>query len=165
VTRRVYREHSLQIAVAHMLDVVLDPKRTWWTAIDHGVGKLGFKEAGIRKARGVKPGIPDIVIMARDFPYQPIVIGIELKAGRGDLSEAQIEVRDEWLSMGHGVYVARSLEEVQDILVRAKIPMRRRMNFFSKGANDERASRPAPPGHRRASRRRKPKGYLPLVLG
>ena len=28
-------EHALQVAVAHMLQVVLDPERTWWSAIDH----------------------------------------------------------------------------------------------------------------------------------
>jgi hypothetical protein len=164
VARRVYREHSLQIAVAHMLDVVLDPKRTWWTAIDHGVGKLGFKEAGIRKARGVKPGIPDIIIMAHGI--WPPLIGVELKAGRGEATEAQELVAQRWHDVaGFPVCIARTLDEVQVILAAYKVPMRTRMNFFSKGANDERASRPAPPGHRRASRRRKPKGYLPLVLG
>ena len=35
-------EHALQVAVAHMLQVVLDPVKTWWSAIDHAA-KLGVK--------------------------------------------------------------------------------------------------------------------------
>jgi hypothetical protein len=166
MARRVYREHSLQIAVAHMLDVVLDPERTWWTAIDHGVGKLGFKEAGIRKARGVKRGIPDIIIMWADgLTDASHLIGIELKAGRGKASEAQLDVAAAWAMFGNTVFEARSIEEAHSILIECAVPMRTRMNFFSKGANDERVVRPTPPRHRRARRSRKSKGYLPLVLG
>jgi len=50
-------EHRLQIAVAHLLEVVLDPARTFWTALDHGAGKMTPASAGLRKARGVKAGL------------------------------------------------------------------------------------------------------------
>ena len=126
------REHALQVAVAHMLHVVLDPQRTWFSAVDHGVGKLSKMTAGLMKARGVKRGLPDFIIMARSFPEEPIVLGLELKTDKGKLSSAQIEVKDEWLSMGHGIYVARSLEEVQEILEHCRIPMRTRMKFLEK---------------------------------
>jgi hypothetical protein len=151
-------EHALQVAVAHMLQIVLDPERTWWTSIDHGVGKLGRAEAGIRKARGVKAGLPDIIVMAPD----QFLIGIELKIDKGKLSPAQIEVGDSWQLMGHSIYVARSLEEVQEILEHCCIPMRHRMNFL--GGGYERRGRSASPRHSRTRHRRKSKNHLPVVL-
>jgi len=151
-------EQALHLAVAHMLDVVLDPDRTWWTSIDHGVGKLGWKEAGIRRARGVKPGIPDIILMPQDTP----LIGIELKSATGYASEPQRLVAKAWLAMGHRCEMARSLEDVQDILDRYDVPVLRRMNFL--GGGYERPERPAPSRHRRPKRQRKPKGHLPVVL-
>ena len=174
-------EHALQAAVAHMLQVVLDPERTWWSSIDHGVGKLGKAEAGIRKKRGVKPGIPDIVILYKPPPRRVSpgrvakndirVLGIELKSDSGRLSDTQVDVAAAWAALGGAlVYSARSLEDVQSILTRCCIPMRRRMVFFPKqgspydGGVDERAQRSAPARHRRARRPRKSKNHLPLVL-
>jgi len=157
-----HREHSLQIAVAHMLTVVLDPSLTWWSSIDHGVGRLGPAEAGIRKRRGVKPGLPDVLIMTKLLPLgtrsmYPSVIGIELKVGKGKLSPAQIEVQDAWRLMGHGYYVATSLEEVQEILAHCHVPMRTRMNFMGGSLERKPAVRFAPlrykcPPYRRGSK-------------
>lgn len=157
-------EHALQVAVAHMLQVVLDPDRTWWSSIDHGVGKLGKAEAGIRKRRGVKAGIPDIIIMFADgLTDYAHLIGIELKAGKGSLSEAQEDVAAAWAIFGSTVFVARSLEEVQDILDHCGVPLRHRMHVFVRGHHVS-AQRSAPPRHRRARRHRKSKNHLPLVL-
>jgi hypothetical protein len=144
-------EHSLQIAVVHMLRLVLDPDETWFSSIDHGVGKLGMAEAGLRKKRGVKPGLPDIILMARIPTAMPrsssfvdeikvsLMFGIELKADKGRLSESQIALHWAWKRMGFEVYVARSLEDVQKILDDHAIPCRRRMNLFAKGVTYERA--------------------------
>jgi hypothetical protein len=159
-------EHALQVAVAHMLQLVLDPDLTWWSAIDHGVGKLSRRSAGMMKARGVKAGLPDFIIMAHVRGRQTImlgtVIGIELKTDTGKLSPSQREVADAWLAMGHKIYVARSLEEVQAILEYCHIPLRRRMNFL--GGGYERPQRPTPARHSRPRRPRKSKNHLPLVL-
>ena len=112
-------EHALQVAVAHMrVQVVLDPVLTWWTSIDHGVGRLGVVEASQRKRRGVKPGIPDIIIMWDCG----MLIGLELKAGRGRASDAQTEIAEMWSRLGFGVWYARSLEEVQSVLEHAGVP-------------------------------------------
>ena len=151
-------EHALQIAVAHMLQVVLDPERTWWSAIDHGVGKLGVVEASQRKKRGVKPGIPDIIIM---YGFANL-IGIELKVGKGKLTGPQEDVGAAWAVFGCNVFVARSLEEVQDILIECGVPMRTSMNFL--GGGHERVERPAAPRHQRKKRRRKSESRLPVVL-
>jgi len=161
--KRVYREHALQIAVAHMLQIVLDPTRTWWTAIDHGVGKLGVVEAGIRKRRGVKRGLPDFMLMA--YATWPTLIGIELKSDKGELSEDQLDVADAWDDMGFPIYLARCQEDVNAILEHCKFPMSHRLQFFTEGKVHACARRLAKARHQRTSRRRKPKNHLPLVLG
>lgn len=145
-----------------MLLLVLDPSRTWWTAIDHGVGKLGPAEAGIRKARGVKRGLPDFMLMA--YATWPTLIGIELKSDSGTLSEDQLDVADAWKDMGFPIFLARTQEDVFAILEHSKFPMQRRMTFFKEGAVHECARRLATTRHRRSPRRRtKPKNRLPMV--
>ena len=158
------REHALQAAVAHMLEVVLDPERTWWSSIDHGVGYLGKRTAFDRKKRGVKPGLPDIIILRQPQinDWAHMLIGIELKVKNGKLSEVQRDVGDAWSKMGHTIFVARSLEEVQEILEFCRVPMRTRMRFFS-GGNNEPVRRSQVAGHSRPRRTRKPKNHLPLV--
>lgn len=155
-------EHALQVAVAHMLQLVLDPDRTWWTAIDHAA-KLSARYGGERKKRGVKRGLPDIMLMIKgtNAPLAD-VIGIELKTDKGRLSPAQIEVGTAWMKMGHAVYVARSLEEVQEILDHLHVPMRSRMKFFG-GTHGQPAQRSVASRHPRARHQRKPKGDVPLV--
>ena len=60
-------EHALQVAVAHMLQIVLDPEHTWWSAIDHGAGKLSKRAAGMMKARGVHRGLPDFIVLTNGW--------------------------------------------------------------------------------------------------
>jgi hypothetical protein len=119
-------EHGLQIGVARLLNLCLDPERTWWSAIDHGAGKMSKRAAGMMKKRGVKRGMPDIVIMW----WHNVVgkmIGIELKAGKGRLTPDQRLVERQWNKMGFAIYTARSLGEVQQILRVENIPMYRKM--------------------------------------
>jgi hypothetical protein len=63
--------------------------------------------------------------------------------------------------MGHAIHVARSLEEVQEILEFCRVPMLRRMNFL--GGGHEHPGRAARPRHQRAQRQRKSKAVVPLV--
>jgi len=154
-------EHALQVAVAHMLQLVLDPERTWWTAIDHGAGKLSRRAAGMMKARGVKRGLPDFIVMA-DLTVG--LIGIELKTEKGRLTPDQLLIRDAWHRMGHLFFVAHSLEEVQEILEHCHVPMRRRLQLFGRGAAHDRRQRSTAARHLRPSRLRKSKNHLPLVL-
>ena len=158
-------EHALQIAVAHMLEVILVPGVTWWTSIDHGVGRLGVVEASQRKRRGVKPGLPDIMIMVgaqQRSTYR--VIGIELKVGGGKPTDTQVEVADRWFYLGFRIYVARDLETVQKILEECRVPMRTRMTFFAQGEIHAAARRSAKTWHQRKKRRRKSESRLPVVL-
>lgn len=181
IPRPQMSEHALQVAVAHMLQVVLDPERTWWSAIDHAA-KLGVKinrktgaryspQGQSRQQRGVKRGMPDLMLMWCREPAEPGVfsgekpgmIGIELKTDKGKLSPSQVEVMEGWRRIGSvSIYVARSLEEVQEILDFCNIPMRSRMTFL--GGGDGRPTRAAAARHPRARRPRKSKAAVPVLL-
>lgn len=158
-------EHALQIGVAQMLRTVLDPEKTWWTAIDHAA-RLSLRYGAERKRRGVKRGLPDIMIFLIDGLSTHLkhhVIGIELKTDKGRLTPEQVDTALAWTMMGHVIYVARSLEEVYEILEFCRVPMRSRMTFL--GGGDGRPTRAAAARHPRARRPRKSKAVVPLVLG
>jgi hypothetical protein len=160
----VRREHSLQVAVNHMLELVLDPEKTWYSAVDHAA-QLSARYGAERKRRGVKRGLPDFIIIYDSSMRGTTVLGLELKVGRGALSPEQRAVRDAWTDLGQRYFVARSLEEVQETLEHCRVPMRRRMNLFSKEANHEQpAVRPQTARHKRPPRRRRPAGAVPVVL-
>jgi VRR-NUC domain len=149
-------EHRLQIAVAHLLAVVLDPAQTWWSALDHGAGKMTPASAGLRKARGVQRGLPDFIIL-----FKNELLGIELKSDKGRLSPEQVETGDRWMSLGHDIAVARSLEDVQDILDAWHIPMRVRMRIM--GGSNGRAARTTQPRDRGPRRAGRAAATLPVV--
>ena len=148
-------EHALQVACHHMLTVVLDPAKTWFSSLDHGAGWMTPASAGLRKARGVKRGLPDFIIL-----FKSGLLGIELKSDKGRLSPEQVETAEAWMALGHVITVARSLEDVQEILLAWNIPMRTRMTFM--GGRHGRAARTTQPRGR--SPRRPGRAASPLSL-
>ena len=74
-----------------------------------------------RKARGVKRGLPDIIIMTAQVRG---VFGIELKSDDGVLDPDQRAVALAWSKFDYDIYVARSLEDVRAILEARSVPMR-----------------------------------------
>lgn len=56
-------------------------------------GSRSRAEAGIFKAMGVKAGVPDLVILWRT-PLGPAHGYIEVKAGKGKLTDSQVAWRD-----------------------------------------------------------------------
>ncbi len=115
-------EQALHIAVAQYLRVALKPP-VWWSSIDHGAGKMSPASVGLRKARGVKSGIPDIIIL---WPNNKA--GIELKAPGGRLSPAQKRTIEEWNAAGAYVGVCSSLEQVISDLTRLGIPLHAKLS-------------------------------------
>jgi len=114
-------EHHLQAAVAEFLGFALPPHEAVFCSIPNG-GKRNKATAGKLKAEGLQPGAPDLVIL-----WKGRAIGLELKARRGRLSSAQLAFSMRWTTAG-GVYaVARSLEEVADLLDAAGVPLRARI--------------------------------------
>jgi hypothetical protein len=101
-------EHRLQRAVAQHLTLRHAPG-IWWTSIDHASRDRILNAT--RKARGVKPGIPDIIVLMRGSLYC-----LELKTSTGRQSPEQKAVEAEILRAG-GVYeVAHGIDEALYIL-------------------------------------------------
>ena len=70
---------------------------------------------------GLKAGTPDVVMC-----WKGRMVGIELKAGRGRLSPAQIETHDAITLAGGVVTTCRTLDEVMDLLATLGVPSRAR---------------------------------------
>jgi hypothetical protein len=68
-------EHALQVAVAHMLQLVLDPEKTWWSAIEAPPGGgIGGAPGG-----GIQRRLHDISLAAQDAgQFGPAVRAEEL---------------------------------------------------------------------------------------
>ncbi len=112
-------EQTLQIQVARYLAVALRYP-VWWSSIDHAA-KLGKVAAGQRQARGVKPGIPDLMILWPDGNRTKI-LGIELKSPTGSQSPVQKDVETAWAACHVPVVVCRSLQEVETALTIWRVP-------------------------------------------
>ena len=117
MTHRAHPEDDLHMAVAQFLDLAL-PKDACWTTVEHG-GKRGKREAGRLKAKGVKPGWPDIEIIWHGRAYF-----IELKAPKGLLSDNQITTHLALKQAGALIATLRSVEEVEGTLRGWSIPLR-----------------------------------------
>lgn len=107
----VYKtEETIQQEVAAWLDLKL-PKGWRWYHCPNGGHRLK-SVAGKMKAAGVKPGVPDCVILRPNGA--PIYV--ELKAFGGTLSLAQREFRD-WCEASQQPFrVCRSVGEVEVFL-------------------------------------------------
>jgi hypothetical protein len=125
--RRRTPEHDLQRWVASYLARALVPP-VFWTSIDHGAGKLTKTAAGNAKARGCKAGLPDILVFVPIAVVEATrVIGLELKAEKGQLSLPQISTQGEMRLAGVRCHMARSLDDVERILEAEGVPMRARI--------------------------------------
>ncbi len=124
--KRKRPEQGLHIAVAQFLRVALRPP-TFWTSIDHASGMKAGKLAGaLRKARGVKAGLPDILVMKDSI--NTCVIGIELKATKGSLSPAQTDMATRFAECNAHYRVARSVEDVDFILRSFGVPLHAKLS-------------------------------------
>ncbi len=119
-------EQTLHVAVARYLTVALRPP-TFWTSIDHASGmKAGRLAGALRKARGVKAGLPDILVMhpisTLHGPFSTKVLGIELKAKGNYASPEQKRVANDFGNLGATYRIAWSVEDVAKHLSDALIP-------------------------------------------
>ena len=111
-------EAELHRAVATYLTLAL-PETAVWTTFPAGGG--GKARGGKLKAMGLRAGWPDIQII-----YQGRFVGIELKAEKGYISEAQCLTHAAINMSGGDCYVCRSLDDVIVTLEAACILKRRR---------------------------------------
>lgn len=82
----------------------------WWTTFPAGGG--GKARGGQLKARGLKAGVPDVLVIREGGR----AFWIELKTDKGRVSSAQVETGAALLRAGSPVAVCRSLDQVQDML-------------------------------------------------
>ena len=77
MSRREEWQDQVQLKI--LLDKWLDPACTFWTATDPVAASV--TSGAMSKKRGVKPGVPDILVL-----YRKELITIELKSRRGQCS-------------------------------------------------------------------------------
>jgi hypothetical protein len=95
------QEWTEQTRLAEMLDEYLDPADTFWTSLEN---KPLSRLSGIfQKRRGVRSGLPDVLVIWREKP-----IFVELKSRAGVASKAQKQIRLEMLPAGADWWLARS---------------------------------------------------------
>lgn len=117
--RRKRPEQQLQIAVADFLRVALRLP-TIWTAFPAGGG--GRVRGAFLKAMGLQAGWPDLLVMYH-VKTGPLVVGIELKAGKGSQTVEQKAVENRFGYLGAHYCVARSVYEVESFLRIIGIPL------------------------------------------
>jgi hypothetical protein len=107
--RIIPSEHALQKAVAVLLQAVLCAPY-YWTGIDHA-GRLSPRQGADRKARGVKKGIADFLVMAPG----PRVLWIEMKRDTraAKQSDEQIGFEIAQQMLGASYVICRSVSDVQ----------------------------------------------------
>ena len=114
-----YREHALQQVVSVFLGRALPPDATW-TSVDTATDqKMSVIAGARRKARGIRPGWPDMQAIWRGQFY-----AIELKEGAGKQSDNQIAMQAEIERAGGKYQVCRSVEDVEAALRGWGIPLR-----------------------------------------
>ena len=99
-------EAALHKAAAEYLSWVLKPP-VQWTTIGHGGG--GRVRGAQLKAMGLRPGWPDILILAPG----PLVLGIELKRKGGVQTAEQRAMEAAFTQAGARYVVCRSLDAVE----------------------------------------------------
>jgi hypothetical protein len=115
---QVRAEEALQRAVVDLLALYEQRDLLAYAHVPNG-GLRTASEAGRFRAMGVRAGVPDLLVWIRGGRS----IGLELKAGRGKLSAEQMYWHVRVASLGHLVYVCRSIDEVEAALRAEGVPM------------------------------------------
>lgn len=103
-------EDDIQKACVKMLTLLENQKMLRFFHVPNG-GKRGAREGSKFKKMGVRPGVPDLVIL----PTKGDACFIELKAGKNTETDAQKEW-GAWLSLHYRYAVCRSVDEMLGVL-------------------------------------------------
>jgi hypothetical protein len=123
VARR--EEWQEQVKLSLLLNKWLDPACTFWTAIDPVAPSV--TSGAMRKKRGVKPGVPDVLVWYRSVrraQSRGKSIGLELKSRRGQCSQSQRAVREALLRAGGQWLVCRTARAAVWVLRKSAVPFR-----------------------------------------
>lgn len=113
------REDQLHQAVADLLDTILLPP-AFWVTFPAGVGKLGRATAGRLRAKGLKAGFPDLILI-----FNGRITGIELKTEDGRISKAQHLMFLRLHEAGMPVFICKSTDDVIGVLELQSLPHRK----------------------------------------
>ena len=95
----------------------------FWTTFPAGYGKLGKATAGKLRAKGLRAGMPDIMVFYPAMGNASTkVVGLELKVGRNTTTSKQRSTHECLRAAGVKVYTIRSLNDVLHALMSADIP-------------------------------------------
>lgn len=112
-----HEEDGLQRAVHRYLSWCL-PEGCVHYAVPNG-GWRHPGEAARMASQGVRPGVPDIALICDAHP-----LFIELKTATGTLSSIQRQMHQKLADCGADVFVCRSVEHVQAVLLEAGVRLR-----------------------------------------
>jgi hypothetical protein len=112
-------EQALHLAAAQYLRLALRPPTVWSTFPAGGGGRV---RGAILKAAGMAPGWPDILVL-HPAEVGTIVCGLEIKAGRGRPSPAQLAMAAQFSDADAAYEFCWSLEDVQHALRTNGIPV------------------------------------------
>ena len=110
-----------QVKLSLLLDKWLDPACTFWTATDPVAPSVA--SGAMRKKRGVKPGVPDVLVW-----YRGKSITIELKSRRGQCSRSQRLARERLLRAGAQWWVSRTARAAMWALRKSGVTFRTATN-------------------------------------
>jgi hypothetical protein len=113
-------EWNEQTKLAALLAEYLDPARTYWTALENK--PLSAMSGVFQRRRGIKAGIPDVVVIFRLASGSVLIVFVELKSRRGVASEAQKQARAEMLPAGAVWWMARSANAAMMALHLSGVP-------------------------------------------
>jgi hypothetical protein len=118
--RQEWRE---QTRLAEFLDELIDPATTFWTSLENK--PLSMLSGIFQKQRGVRSGMPDVLVFFRDVAGNVRIVFVELKSRSGTVSKAQRETRLAMLPAGAVWYMARSAVAALQALHLAGVVFRR----------------------------------------
>jgi hypothetical protein len=110
-------EWQEQVKLSLLLDKWLDPTCTFWTATDPVAPSA--TSGAMRKKRGVKHGVPDVLVW-----YRGKSITIELKSRHGQCSRSQRLAREALLRAGAQWWVCRSAQAAMWALAQSGVTFR-----------------------------------------
>jgi hypothetical protein len=116
-------EWTEQSKFTALLTQYLDPSCAWFTSLENK--PLSRISGMLQKKRGVKSGLPDVIVLFR-HGTGIVVVFIELKSRRGIASKAQKQTRLEMLPAGAKWRMVRTARAGLTALYREGAPFRRK---------------------------------------
>jgi len=116
-------EFAMQSEFAALLSEYVDPAAVRHTSLENR--PLSRLSGYLQKKRGVRAGLPDVLVLVKRTHNRTSVITVELKSRRGVLSKVQRQIAAEWEAVGAKCWVARSPSAALTALYRSRVPFRR----------------------------------------